>query len=63
MKILTLHQQRANRSTCLPPPPGVDPQTILKEREYRYIEILISLYVIEKYSNLPGHYSSEGDGS
>lgn len=36
MKILTLHQQRANRTTTLPTPPGIDPQTILKERENRY---------------------------
>ncbi|VDK69928.1 unnamed protein product [Anisakis simplex] len=35
MKVLSLHQQRANRTTALPTPPGIDPQTILKEREYR----------------------------
>lgn len=39
MKILTMHQQRANRNTVLPPPPGIDPQSILKEREYRYVRI------------------------
>uniref|UniRef100_A0A2K6WAG2 Uncharacterized protein n=1 Tax=Onchocerca volvulus TaxID=6282 RepID=A0A2K6WAG2_ONCVO len=55
MKILTLHQQRANRSTCLPPPPGVDPQTVLKEREYR-IQNRIGAR-IQWLSNLPANLS------
>lgn len=35
-KILTLHQQKStNRTTSLPLPPGINPQTILQERENR----------------------------
>ena len=35
MRILSIHQQRANRTSALPLPPGVDPVTIMKEREHR----------------------------
>ncbi|VDN08170.1 unnamed protein product [Thelazia callipaeda] len=55
MKILTLHQQRANRNTFIPPPPGIDPQTILKEREYR-IQNRIGAR-IQWLSNLPANLS------
>lgn len=35
MKVFTLHQQQAKRITTVPPPPGIDPQVILRERENR----------------------------
>ncbi|KHN70758.1 ATP-dependent helicase brm [Toxocara canis] len=56
MKVLSLHQQRANRATALPPPPGIDPQSILKEREYR-IQNRIGAR-IAMLSNLPADISS-----
>lgn len=34
--ILQYHQQRANRITPIPKPVGIDPQELLKEREFRY---------------------------
>jgi SWI/SNF-related matrix-associated actin-dependent regulator of chromatin subfamily A protein 2/4 len=37
MKVLSIHQQRSNRSTTLPVPCGIDPQTVLKEREFRLV--------------------------
>ncbi|KAI1724873.1 QLQ domain-containing protein [Ditylenchus destructor] len=43
-RVLLIHQQRAtSRSTALPTPPGIDPQTILKERENRYFNIFDEL--------------------
>uniref|UniRef100_F1KQF2 Transcription activator BRG1 n=1 Tax=Ascaris suum TaxID=6253 RepID=F1KQF2_ASCSU len=56
MKVLSLHQQRANRATALPPPPGIDPQTVLKEREYR-IQNRIGAR-IALLSNLPADISA-----
>ncbi|PAV74647.1 hypothetical protein WR25_25647 [Diploscapter pachys] len=35
MKVLTLHQQRCTRPTSLPMPCGIDPLSIMKERENR----------------------------
>ncbi|VDN25813.1 unnamed protein product, partial [Cylicostephanus goldi] len=36
MKVLNIHQQRCARPTSLPTPVGIDPASLLKEREYRY---------------------------
>lgn len=35
MKVLYLHQQKANRQTTLPTPKGIEPISMLKEREHR----------------------------
>ncbi|VDN36561.1 unnamed protein product [Cylicostephanus goldi] len=35
MKVLNIHQQRCARPTSLPTPVGIDPASLLKEREYR----------------------------
>ncbi len=40
LSVLHLHQQRANRLTTMPKPPGIDPHEILKEREYRFVPCL-----------------------
>ncbi|PIO57021.1 hypothetical protein TELCIR_21577, partial [Teladorsagia circumcincta] len=34
MKVLNIHQQRCARPTSLPTPVGIDPASLLKEREY-----------------------------
>lgn len=57
MKILTLHQQRANRATAVPMPPGIDPQAILREREFR-IQNRIGAR-IQFLSNLPADISPQ----
>jgi SWI/SNF-related matrix-associated actin-dependent regulator of chromatin subfamily A protein 2/4 len=56
MKVLSIHQQRANRTSTLAVPCGIDPQTILKERENRYntFDILIN-YTIFSIQNRIGH--------
>lgn len=51
MKVLYLHQQKANRQTTLPTPKGIDPISLLKEREYR-IQNRIGLRIVE-LGNLP----------
>uniref|UniRef100_A0A914C7G8 Uncharacterized protein n=1 Tax=Acrobeloides nanus TaxID=290746 RepID=A0A914C7G8_9BILA len=45
MKVFALHQQQAKRVTTLFPPPGIDPQVILRERE---IQNRIGLRIAER---------------
>ncbi|EYB93891.1 hypothetical protein Y032_0177g570, partial [Ancylostoma ceylanicum] len=51
MKVLNIHQQRCARPTSLPTPVGIDPASLLKEREYR-IQNRVGLRIRE-LSNLP----------
>ncbi|VDL83099.1 unnamed protein product [Nippostrongylus brasiliensis] len=51
MKVLSIHQQRCARPTSLPTPVGIDPASLLKEREYR-IQNRVGLRIRE-LSNLP----------
>ncbi|KAK6058327.1 protein, SNF2 family [Cooperia oncophora] len=51
MKVLNIHQQRCARPTSLPTPVGIDPASLLKEREYR-IQNRVGLR-IKELSNLP----------
>ncbi|VDO88756.1 unnamed protein product [Heligmosomoides polygyrus] len=51
MKVLNIHQQRCARPTSLPTPVGVDPASLLKEREHR-IQNRVGLR-IKELSNLP----------
>lgn len=57
MKILHLHQTRASRQTSLAIPGGLDPQSIMKEREHR-IRNRIGLRIAE-LSNLPADLPSQ----
>ena len=40
LNVLHLHQQRANRITSTPKPPGIDPQQVLRERENRLVLVV-----------------------
>ncbi|ETN75852.1 hypothetical protein NECAME_03625 [Necator americanus] len=51
MKVLNIHQQRCARPTSLPTPVGIDPASLLKEREFR-IQNRVGLR-IQELSNLP----------
>ncbi|VDO29581.1 unnamed protein product [Haemonchus placei] len=51
MKVLNIHQQRCARPTSLPTPVGIDPASLLKEREHR-IQNRVGLR-IKELSNLP----------
>jgi SWI/SNF-related matrix-associated actin-dependent regulator of chromatin subfamily A protein 2/4 len=54
MKVFALHQQQAKRVTTLSPPPGIDPQVILRERENR-IQNRIGLRIAELEKNFPAN--------
>ncbi|KJH49886.1 protein, SNF2 family [Dictyocaulus viviparus] len=51
MKVLNIHQQRCARPTSLPTPVGIDPASLLREREYRHVN-RVGLRIRE-LSNLP----------
>uniref|UniRef100_A0A1I7WLX4 Uncharacterized protein n=1 Tax=Heterorhabditis bacteriophora TaxID=37862 RepID=A0A1I7WLX4_HETBA len=47
MKILSIHQHRCARPTSLPTPVGIDPMSLLKESEHRYL--IRKKFNIEKF--------------
>jgi SWI/SNF-related matrix-associated actin-dependent regulator of chromatin subfamily A protein 2/4 len=54
-QILMIHQRRATtRTTSVPIPPGIDPETILKERENRFKSLrkMLIVYLELIYTNL-----------
>lgn len=46
MKILSLHQQRANKVTSVLPPAGIDPVALLKERENRFLIYCVKNFLV-----------------